>query len=229
MDGNAIELVPDESIVDPVASFGGSVLVPAGSAWPACKLCGEPLVLFLQSRLPDSGGKFTKESLLQIFACRQHADIAGTIYSEYDDFSKLGAVSQLPPQYWDISDGHYLLRLLRPDAITRAAGVEGHLLNQPLRMEPLEESESRPVRALKLFGTPSWIQNREIHQCACGAPMELLLEVPEHMEFPIAPGAATQPNSYSKTHYKLFLGNELYLCGCVRQCNPLALWPVLQN
>jgi hypothetical protein len=82
---------------------------------------------------------------------------------------------------------------------------------------------------LKLFGEPYWLQNPETHVCACGAPMKLMLQVPENYGFDMSEGAPQQPNSFSRTQYCLFLGNQLYLLACAKQCHPLALWPVLQN
>ena len=58
--------------------------------------------------------------------------------------------------------------------------------------------------------------------------MKLLLQVPENYGFDMSDNAPQQTNSYSK-RYTLFLGNQLYLLACSRQCHPLALWPVLQN
>jgi hypothetical protein len=59
--------------------------------------------------------------------------------------------------------------------------------------------------------------------------MRLLLQIPEGFGFEMAPGALPQPNSFSTKQYCLFLGNELYLLGCTRQCHPLAVLPVLQH
>ena len=59
--------------------------------------------------------------------------------------------------------------------------------------------------------------------------MKLLIQIPENYAFPMADGAEEQPDSFSNSDYCLFLGNQLYLLGCTKQCDPLALWPVLQN
>lgn len=77
----------------------------------------------------------------------------------------------------------------------------------------------------KLFGEPFWVQDAEPQVCTCGSPMKLLLQIPDGFSFSMASGA----NSFSHTEYCLFLGNQLYLLGCAKQCNTLALWPVLQN
>jgi hypothetical protein len=228
MSRDAFQLVPDDPVANAAASMGGNASAPAGTAWPRCKLCGDELILFFQIRLPDSGGRFIAGSLLQVFACREHDDIAGTIYSDYRRFDELSRTSQLPDKYWEVSDGHYLLRLLSPGENIGEIGVERRLAHRSLKMQAFAESENNPAMSLKLFGNPSWCQDPEPHQCACGSTLELLLQIPEGTGFDMAVDAEPQPNSFSNKQYCLFLGNELYLLGCTKQCNPLALLPVLQ-
>src|SRR4051794_24997969 len=104
---------------------GGRPSLPAGSAWPSCRMCGDDLVHFFTVELPDESRPFEPGSRLQVFACREHDDIAGTIYSEYQRFGSVAISKQLPEQYWDITDGHHLLRLLVPD--------ESVIVDQPER------------------------------------------------------------------------------------------------
>jgi len=99
--------------------MGGTPHLPEANAWPHCRICKEELVAFLDLVLPvcDSS-PFVSGSRLQIFACRQHDDIAGTIFSAYSAFQTASQSQSLPPQYWGTSDGHYLLRLIPPSQKT---------------------------------------------------------------------------------------------------------------
>jgi hypothetical protein len=193
-------------------------------------MCGGDLVHFLDLELPEGSSPFKAGSRLQVFSCREHDDIAGTIYSDYNRFSSLAMSKRLPERYWEITDGHYLLRLLAPRARTvKSRASESRLALQNLEFARKRDSESKPLMALKLFGHPSWAQDPEDHLCCCGKPMQLLLQVPDGFGFDMAAGAPPQPGSFSQSQYCLFLGNELYLLGCTAQCHPLALWPVLQH
>ena len=214
---------------DPRGFVGGTPPLPAGSDWPRCRLCGDDLVHFLDVTLPGESAPFRAGSRLQIFACRRHDDIAGTTYSDYGRFASAAGSRRLPEGYWGISDGHYLIRLLPPDAGVVPGRPETRLAPRNLSQARAEDSRTRPNPAFKLFGHPSWAQDPEEHECSCGAAMRLLLQVPADFGFDRAPGAPDQPNSFSRSHYALFLGNELYLLACPAQCHPLAVWPVLQN
>jgi hypothetical protein len=211
------------------SSIGGVVRLPGDSEWPLCKMCGDRLVLFFQVMLakhPRSG--FRPGSLLQVFACRTHDDIAGTIYSDYKRFDAVTQSEQLPDDYWSVSDGHYLVRLLPPNAGAVASDLEPRLIPRGLRLQQVEDDVSSPLIGLKLYGEPSWQQDPQSHRCSCGGGMKLLLQVPEGFGFDKTIGAPEQPNSFSHRQYCLFLGNELYLQACENQCHPQALLPVLQ-
>ena len=225
------ELEPTPAgVQDPRGFLGGTPLLLADESWPKCRMCGEELVHFLDVELPEGSAPFQPGSRLQIFACRQHDDIAGTIYSDYGRFEAAARSQQLPERYWDISDGHYLLRLLPPGtAMTAADHPEPRLALQSLRLQRAADAEADPRQSLKLLGHPSWAQDAAHHLCSCGASLKLLLQVPALTPFAMTPGAPAQPNSFSNENYALFLGNELYLLACPRQCHPQALWPVLQN
>lgn len=227
---DCIELSPVPATTQDLRGFiGGAPPLPTDSAWPTCRLCGDDLVHFLDIELAEGVSPFKPGSRLQIFTCRQHDDIAGTIYSNYDPFQSATMSKQLPDRYWEITDGHYLLRLLPPNAPVSENSVETRLVLQNLRQLKREDSEHNPLVAFKLFGHPSWAQDPEEHLCCCGNPMRLLLQIPENAGFDMTAGAPQQPNSFSRSQYCLFLGNELYLLACTAQCHPLALWPVLQN
>lgn len=214
---------------DPRGFIGGVPSLPTDSVWPSCRMCGEHLVHFIDLEVPDGVPPFKARSRLQIFACRQHDDIAGTIYSNYKSFDSVARSKRLPDRYWEISDGHYLLRLLPPNAIVKCGSVETRLTLQNLQPTRRDDSEVEPLGTLKFFGHPSWAQDPEEHLCCCGEPMRLLLQIPDGAGFAMAARAPQQPNSFSPSQYCLFLGNELYLLACTAQFHPLALWPVLQH
>ncbi|MBW3596765.1 MAG: hypothetical protein KY475_05755 [Planctomycetes bacterium] len=210
-----------------IGRIGGRPELPAGSDWPRCRMCDAEMVAFIDLVLPErESSPFPSGSRLQVFQCREHSDIAGTIYSDYAAFDAASLVDALPAEYWNVTDGHYLLRLLPPGEKTSAVRVESSLAAQFILASPIENDAAD---GFKLFGEPYWLQDAESHTCSCGAAMKLLLQVPENLGFPMAAGAPEQQESFSKTEYCLFLGNQLYLLACTRQCHPLALWPVLQN
>lgn len=215
---------------NPCGYVGGTPRFPDGTDWPACRICGAELVAYLDIALPAAGADpFLPGSVLQVFACREHDGIPGTPYSGSGPFTAASRSERLPDGYWDLSDGHYLLRLLRPEAPVRPAASRDE------RLEPMFLS-ARPIQqaaagGLKLLGVPAWIQNAEPHTCSCGAPMALVLQVPEDYQFLIdfktlPPGTRFNP---ALQNLRLFLGNGLFLLACTRQCDWRALWPVVQN
>ncbi|OAI40852.1 hypothetical protein AYO40_04120 [Planctomycetaceae bacterium SCGC AG-212-D15] len=216
---------------DPRGFVGGKPSLPVDSEWPACRMCRERLVHFLDLELPRSKDLLFKAgSRLQIFACREHDDIAGTIYSDYKRFATVTASRGLPKNYWNVTDGHYLIRLLSPSAaVVPAASGEARLALRNLELRQMRDSSADPHQSFKLFGYPFWVQDVEDHLCCCGAPMRLLLQVPDGFGFDMEVGAPEQANSFSHTQYCLFLGNYVYLLACEQQCHPLAILPVLQN
>lgn len=210
-----------------VGQTGGIPHLPAAEDWPRCRMCASDMIAFLDLVLPTcDSAPFQPGSRLQIFACRQHDDIAGTIYSNYSRFDLARRQPTLPAEYWSMTDGHYVLRLLPPSTPTSESRSESRLVPQLLSATPTDDDGED---GFKMYGEPCWLQDAEPHACACGAPMKLLLQIPAGHRFPMAVGAEPQPNSFSQSDYCLFLGNQLYLLGCTRQCEPRALWPVLQD
>ena len=208
----------------------GDARLPERTEWTRCRICGAEMVAYFDLTLPAADADpFLPGSVLQVFACPKHDGIPGPYYSDYAPFTAASLSEQLPDGYWDLTDGHYLLRLLRPSTPVQTAtrGDE--------RLEPLFLS-AKPIKdaaasGLKLLGEPAWVQRPEPHTCSCGAPMALVLQVPEDHLFRI--DFASLPPGVKRNSYlhnlRLFLGNALYLLACTRQCDPRALWPVVQN
>jgi hypothetical protein len=185
------------------------------------------MVSYLDLVLPAAHtSDFVAGSRLQVFACLEHDDIAGPIYSDYSPFEQASRELELPNNYWEMHDGHYLLRLLPPHVATNSTRQEPRLVSQSLAATLASQEDGD---GLKLFGEPLWAQGPEPHNCSCGAEMRLLLQVPDDYEFPMVEGAEQQSGSISDDTSLLFLGSRLYLLACTQQCHPQALWPVLQN
>src|SRR5262245_30934493 len=95
--------------------IGAAPHLPASEKWPRCRMCESDMIAFLELVVPAcDSAPFQPGSRLQIFSCREHDDIAGTIYSDYSRFDSARRQRGLSPDYWNITDGHYLLRLLPP-------------------------------------------------------------------------------------------------------------------
>lgn len=77
----------------------------------------------------------------------------------------------------------------------------------------------------KVGGQPSWAQLPEDRACPCGAPMVFVCEVPEGYKFP---ENCHDPLKNTLGHY-LLLGNEVYVFACRDQCDPLSVYPVVQD
>src|SRR5262245_44966003 len=155
---DCFELTPvPASKQDDLGFIGGTPPLPADSVWPSCRICGDHLVHFLDIALPECCSPFKAGSRLQIFACRQHDDIAGTIYSNYERFAAATRSNRLPDAYWEITDGHYLLRLLPPKTPVTSNSSESRLALQNIKLTRGADSEVEPLVSLKLLGHPSWV------------------------------------------------------------------------
>ncbi|MBW1603165.1 hypothetical protein JJV70_13835 [Streptomyces sp. JJ66] len=206
-------------------SIGGWPFLDEGQQWPEC-FCGERMALFFQLDLPDVLGPFGGDHLL-VFHCLTH-----------DDASKprLTDGGRLVPGYWDAPQPPgprpFWRVLLQRDATRPTAEPEPVVRALPLTLRPITDALVRPGRGAQMFkvgGTPSWAQFPESYQCACGAEMVYVCQVPENMEFASLPGGPEQRHGMGADEYSLFLGNEVYLLACPAHCDPAALWPVNQN
>ncbi|WP_239647863.1 YwqG family protein [Nocardiopsis ganjiahuensis] len=206
-------------------SIGGWPFLDEGQEWPEC-FCGERLVLFFQLDLPLDLGPFGGDHLL-LFHCRTHEEAA------IPDTSEDG---RIVPEYWDApyagEDRPFWRVLLQSRAAKPWADPEPFLRALPLTLRAFTETLSERGKGAQIFkvgGTPSWAQDPERHRCACGAELVYVCQVPESMEFAVAPGQPEQPDGGGHGHYGLFLGNEVYLMACPEHCDPAATWPVNQN
>jgi hypothetical protein len=213
------------------SSVGGRPHLAAGEAWPTCRTHGVPLVLFFQIDAADAGAPLRKGEHLLVFQCPQWNDIP--------EFAPVKPGEPLPDAFWDAGEGHYAF-LLNTDASQVLGSAEKNLTHSAMTFQeaPEETQAITPKRgepftigrrAFKVGGTPSWAQGPQTYRCRCGADMELLVEVPLNFIFPKTKEAPEQPGTYSDTEYMLFLGNETYLFGCTKRCDPRAVFAVVQN
>lgn len=80
--------------------IGGKPQLPQPGDWSRCRLCDEEMIAFLDLVLPaNDSTTFVPSSRLQVFACREHDDVAGTIYSDYTAFVNGGRQHRLPDEY----------------------------------------------------------------------------------------------------------------------------------
>lgn len=228
-------------------SIGGRPILPSDHSWPTCE-CGARMVLFLQfDLLPEFGLPFLPGSHLSVFMCPVHND-APEIFNDH----------LLPDDFWErrrMIDGQmrfYELFLHRPEVPEVTHPPDPTLLTQSLCFSKRAEEPDREnvalsthpeypgvslsvgevvggVQGLKVGGQPSWVQAPEVHSCCCGAEMRFVCQIPLDWPFPKCPDASEQPNSFSRTDYCLFLGNETYLFACQAQCNTRAVHCVVQN
>ena len=213
------------------SSIGGRPIFKTGQTWPHCRICDAKLVLFIQiDLLAEFQLPFVAGSHLLVFMCPTHNEIPALGYG-------LASDGKLPDDYWHRNDGHYALRLDRPDRNEVIAEEDGYLLPQALHFEMAKEEVhtfdgdelTRGSQGFKVGGMPSWAQDPEYYRCTCGSDMAFICQLPDGFPFPKRPQAPSQPNSFSNSGYCLFLGNEVYLFGCKSQCEPAAIWAVVQN
>jgi hypothetical protein len=206
-------------------SVGGWPFLDDGQEWPEC-FCGERLVLFFQLDLPPELGPFGGDHLL-VFHCRTHNEAA---------IAELSHDGRLVPRYWDAPQEPYprpFWRVLLQRSATRSlAEPEPSLRARALTLRSFTDvpnKRGKGAQTFKVGGAPSWAQDPEYYQCACGADLVYVCQVPEDMQFAIHPGQPEQPDGSATDAYVLFLGNEVYLLACPEHCDPAAVWPVNQN
>jgi hypothetical protein len=166
------------------------------------------MTFFFQVDVPGDVPRFGGDHVL-VFQCRTHADACLP-----------PAAGRLPERYWDEPpppNGPPFWRvLLHHHGGEAHADAEPDLVPHPLALRRIADSDAR---GWKLGGVPSWAQDPERYECACGTELAFLGQVPENHAFPTLAGGRA----------RLFLGNEVYLLACPAHCHPAAVWPVNQN
>ena len=218
-----IKSVPVSADDNPRNSIGGAAVLPAEMKWPCCA-CGQRMVLFFQLDVAEVFGlPFVPGSHLSVFMCPVDNDAP-------EQFRKY----RLPGQFWkrrrqiDGKKRFYELVLHKPGIREQVHTVEPHLVQRGLSFNQKPE-QIAGVQGFKVGGHPFWVQGPNYHECACGAEMQFLCQLPENFPFRKTPNAPEQANSFSRNEYCLFLGNLVYVLACEAQCNPLAVHAVVQN
>jgi len=211
------------------SSVGGYPVLAADQEWPLCGLCGARQVLFFQLDLPARLGlPFEDGSHLAVFACAVHKAPPASP----------PPAARLPAEYLRPGGGHYRLVLNRPAASERVLELEPRLVHLEIALTAEVETLEREgpgagydvgSEGFKAGGVPSWAGPPERRQCACGAEMGFLCQVPLDYGFLKSPAAPPQPDAPSPAHYTLFEGSELYVFACAAQCSPYAVWPIARE
>ncbi len=198
-------------------SIGGAAWVPEGTQVPVCRCCGAVLQLFVQFDVQRQFAlPFREGSHFVLSLCPKCNEIP--MFDTY-------AGQQLPARYWEKNVGNHHAALYRPtDAWAPAPGVD------LLRAFDLVFTEQAPAsESFQIGGEPCWVPEAEHFTCSCGAEMRLLLQIPENHPFPKLESAPEQPDSFSSDDYCAFLGNEVYVFACEKQCDERAVWITVQN
>lgn len=206
--------------------LGGAPVLPAGISRPRCKMCGQLLTAFFQAEIPSGlDVPFEPGSRLTLFACPTHDDCPGHIYTD-------GAINppsgRLPERFWEDNDGHYAAYFSRPAFELTTHPSDGRIVPVALAIE-VEHEEAEPELQFKIGGAPALLDEPAEYTCCCGAPMDLVCQLPPDLEIPIEPEAPRQPNGYSDETYVLFLGNATYVLACSNQCDPRAVLVIVRG
>jgi hypothetical protein len=204
----------------PRNSIGGQAWLRKGMKSPWCRACERPMQLFFQAAADSAcDSPFQAGSHLVVFSCPQWNGIPWLGPKETD---------RLPRKFWEQSCDHCFLALFRPgDLVASEEGVS-LIEAQELLPKPLER-RALSFEGITVGGEPRWIQRPRERRCCCGGSMALVAQVGENCAFRRKADAPMQPDSFSMEDYCLFLGNEVYLFACERQCDERAVWPVVQH
>lgn len=204
----------------PRCSVGGDGILPTELQVPACRNCGSQLLLFVQLDIdPNWSLPLAANSHLVIFMCPQCNEIPS-----FDEFP----AGKLPQRFWETGEGHWFAALSRPDAAETVLRQEPRLVVKQLAFSPTEEMGHLPD-SIVVGGPAYWLQDAVSYQCSCGAEMSLVMQISENFGFEKQPAAPSQKDSFSDDEYCLFLGNEVYVFACPRQCDPRAVWIMVQG
>jgi hypothetical protein len=203
-------------------TVGGSPFMPPGSSVPRCRLCNARMVLFFQLDIRSEFGlPFRDGSHLLVFMCPTHNE-PPLLPSIYND-------SPLPESYWDAETGHYSLLLFPPSDLISDGHLDEHIASYSLSFEHAQEEIHNfgefdiGSYEFKIGGVPGWMNYSIDKRCTCGGEMTFICQTPDGFGFKQTPAAPEQPDSFSSTEYCLFLGNQVYILACNRQCDPRAV------
>lgn len=199
----------------PQDSVGGAYLAPEGQGLPCCTQCDRQMIPFLQFTLPRAAElPFVDGSRLSVLMCPEHNEIPS-----FESFEAL------PPAYWNEGEGHWFASLEKPRPMHRVASPP---VLQTAELVVADAPDDEYYR-IAVGGEPEWVQDEESFTCSCGSAMAFVCQVSDSFQFLKLPDAPEQPDGSSARGYVLFLGNEVYVFACARQCDPRAVWVTVQN
>jgi hypothetical protein len=223
-----VEVTNEPALAADRDTVGGAPYLPSGLAHPRCKLCDQPMVLFLQFDIrPEFKLPFASGSHFLAFMCPQHNDAAFAP----DPFDK----SPLRSQYWEQDVGHYSLLLLPDGASTSAGAIDGFLEPRRIRFEQATENVadnryfSYGSHEFKVGGVPGWLNYAPTPKCSCGGTMQFVVQFPDSFGFRQRAEAPEQPKSFSRTEYCFLLGNAVFVLACDKQCDARAVIAYCDN
>lgn len=204
----------------PRSSIGGSAFLSEGMDIPNCRNCGTGLFLFLQFDIGDEWDVAIEAgSHLVLFTCPRCNEIPS--FNQYP-------TGQLPQEFWNATKGHFFAALFPAGTATKQIAQQPLLITKELVFET-DATQSDLTQYIRVGGEPYWLQDPEKFTCACGANMAFIGQIPEDLGFQKQDDAPEQPDSFSADEYCLFLGNEVYIFACSRECNPRSVWMTVQG
>ena len=198
----------------------------ASGAWvrhdmeaPKCITCGAAQQLFLQFDIDEKFGlSFEGGSHVVLFMCPDCNEIPS--FDSYEN-------GKLPDQFWSKTEGHFFVANFKAKTSTKFMQLDSLLRSYALEFE--DDSAKSKLEEIRIGGEPNWLQTPENFTCQCGAEMKFIAQISENYRFPKLASAPPQPDSFSEDDYCLFLGNEVYIFGCVEHCDDRAVWIAVQN
>jgi predicted DNA-binding WGR domain protein len=200
------------------ASSGGSPILAKGQSWPMCGTCKKQLSLYLQFDVEKRFGlAFKPGSHFLFFNC-----------TTCDGLPPVARSNKLPDSFLNANGAQSCRVILNPPGVSEVVhpadptmraqspiGFESH-------PETLTDSLDCPVgeEGVKIGGAPSWTQPPRYKQCACGAPLGLVLQIPE--------GGGAGWKRKNGESLAPFYGNGYFIFACSAQCSPFAALIVVE-
>lgn len=206
---------------------GGIPLLPTAMDLPCCKLCGRIQSFFLEVAIPH--GHPLHGYSIAVFSCTSCA-IPGHFIPTMLDGPRSGV--DIPIEFLTHYQDNFLIAVFPTE--TARARLDYKPRIRYARLELGDEPLGAPSFG-RLGGSPEWVLDDESPATCCGRPMYFLLQVHSEFEFHIYDAAPRQVElsldgeevTSGKTHYKLFLGNELYLFGA-KECQEIPIYAITQ-
>ncbi|HEY9792596.1 MAG TPA: hypothetical protein V6D22_19500 [Candidatus Obscuribacterales bacterium] len=156
-------------------------------------------------------------SHLLVFMCPVHNDVPTQLLEPSEH--------ELPENYWEKTSGHYCLCLYKPTSKEKRQPADSHIAEKIFDFSESEEiidwdgRVERGSTGFKVGGVPTNGLSPRPLECACGAEMIFLCQVPEAYGFDRRKNAPVQtPDAVPGGQYNLFLGHPTYIYACKEQC-----------